>query len=219
MSGICCIVGAGDMEGTEFYIPEGAYLIAADAGLRYLDSLNRKPNLIVGDFDSLGRLPAGRNVVAHKPEKDDTDMMLAVREALSRKYDTILIYGGMGGRLDHTLANIQTLAYIASCGAQGYLAGCGNVCTVIKNRALSFGAAMKGIISVFCIGGAAHGVDLTGLKYPLINHTLTSDYPLGVSNEFTGVPSSVSVVDGMLVVLWSAPRPEPEKYILTKEFL
>jgi len=212
MSVICYIVGAGDMSDTHLNISENSFIIAADAGLKYLKSAGFTPDLIVGDFDSLGEVPTGNNVIAHKPEKDDTDMMLAVKEALARHADTIVIYGGLGGRIDHSYANMQTLAYIASHGSKGYLAGCGNVCTVIKNGGIAFDDSMLGVVSVFCIGNEARGVDLIGLKYPLENHTLSCDYPLGVSNEFTGVPSSVSVRDGMLAVIWSSKQLELEQY-------
>ena len=212
MNSIFCIVGAGDLTGTKLVIPDGAYIIAADAGLKHLDSMNIAPNLIVGDFDSLGKVPSVGNIIAHKPEKDDTDMLLAVREALERNAQQIVIYGGMGGRPDHEYANIQTLAYIACHGARGYLVGRGSICTIIKNRRLDFDGGMKGIISVFCVGDKAVGVDLAGLKYPLANHTLTCDYPLGVSNEFTGVPSTVSVHSGMLLVMWSASEFDFQRY-------
>jgi len=212
MNRIFCIVGAGDMSGTKLIIPAGAFVIAADAGLKHLNSAGITPDLIVGDFDSLGEVPIGGNIVAHKPEKDDTDMLLAVREALERKAVQIIIYGGMGGRPDHEYANIQTLAFIASHGARGFLIGRGTVSTVIKNCGLTFGSYMKGILSVFCVGDKADGVDLVGLKYPLNNHTLTCDYPLGVSNEFQGEASTVSVRNGMLLVMWSAEEFDCQRY-------
>lgn len=204
MNRLFIIVGAGDIGETKLVIPNEAFVIAADAGLKYLNEAGIAPDLIVGDFDSLGAVPFGENVVAHKPEKDDTDMFLAVREALARNAETIIIYCGMGGRPDHEYANIQTLAYIANKGARGYLVGRGSICTVIKNGSLAFDSNTKGLISVFCVGDKAVGVDLVGLKYPLINHTLTCDYPLGVSNEFTGMPSSVSVREGQLLIMQSA---------------
>lgn len=213
MSRIFCIVGAGDISGTKLIIPDGAFVIAADAGLKYLNSAGIAPDLIVGDFDSLGEVPIGSNIIAHEPEKDDTDMLLAVREALKRKAEQLVIYGGMGGRPDHEYANIQTLAYIAGHGARGYLVGRGSICTVIKNGALTFGSDMQGIISVFCVGEKADGVDLVGLKYPLNNHTLTCDYPLGVSNEFQGAPSTVTVRNGMLLVMWSAEEFDYKKHM------
>ena len=75
----------------------------------------------VGDFDSLGQVPEGENIVRHPVMKDDTDMMLAVKLGLERGYTRFHIYGGMGGRTDHTIANIQTLAYIAGRGASAFL--------------------------------------------------------------------------------------------------
>ncbi len=212
MNRIICIVGAGDMSGTKLVIPDGAFVIAADAGLTHLKNAGIAADLIVGDFDSLGETPLGENVIAHEPEKDDTDMLLAVREALNRSAQTIIIYGGLGGRLDHEYANIQTLAYIANRDVRAYLVGRGSVCTIIKNSGISFDGEIKGTISVFCHGGKAEGVNLTGLKYPLTDHTLTNDYPLGVSNEFTGVLSRVSVKNGLLLVMWNASEFSPDRY-------
>lgn len=200
------------MCGTQLLIPDGAFVIAADAGLNHLNNLGIVPDLIVGDFDSLGEVPVGDNVIAHNPEKDDTDMMLAVKEALSRKSDIIIIYGGLGGRLDHVLANLQTLTYIEKNGARGYLVGCGNICTVIENRGLCFDSDMLGIISIFCQGAEARGVDLVGLKYPLSNYTMSYDVPIGVSNEFIGIPSSVFVREGLLAVIWNADQIELSRY-------
>ncbi|MFB0920156.1 MAG: thiamine diphosphokinase [Oscillospiraceae bacterium] len=212
MSGVFCIIGAGDMSGTRLVVPDGAFVIAADAGLKTLRAEAITADLIVGDFDSLGEIPLGENVVSHKPEKDDTDMLLAVREALARGARTIIIYGGLGSRLDHEYANIQTLAFIANSGTRAYLVGRGCVCTVIKNDSISFDGGMEGTISVFCHGSRAEGVTLTGLKYPLTDHTLTDDYPIGVSNEFTGIPSCVSVKNGLLLVMWNASEFEPGRY-------
>jgi len=204
MSRIFVIFGAGEL-GTELpVIPKDAFIIAADAGLRYLEHTGIVPDLIVGDFDSLGSVPTGTHVITHRPEKEDTDMMLAIREALARNAEIIVIFGGMGGRPDHEYANIQALAYIANAGCRAYLIGRGIVCTVIKNSHMDFSDRMRGTLSVFCHGAKATGVYLRGLKYPLTDHTLTSDYPLGVSNEFTAVPSSVSVREGLLLIMWEA---------------
>ena len=212
MSGAFCIVGAGDISGTRLVIPDGAFVIAADAGLKYLKDAGISADLIVGDFDSLGEIPPGENVIYHKPEKDDTDMLLAVREALKRGAQMIIIYGGLGGRLDHEYANIQTLAFVANSGARAYLVGRGCVCTVIKDGGIAFDSNMEGTVSVFCHGGDAQGVNLEGLKYPLSDYPLTSDYPLGVSNEFAGQTSSVSVQNGLLFITWNASVFEPERY-------
>jgi len=157
---------------------------------------------IVGDFDSLGRLPEGSNVIRHPVEKDDTDMMLAVKTGLDRGCGVFLLYGGLGGRLDHTYANLQTLEYLALRGASGFLLGDGMAVTVLHEASLSFPAGRRGTLSVFCPGGGARGVTLTGLHYPLRDAVLTSSFPLGVSNEFTGAPARVSVREGSLLLMW-----------------
>ena len=200
MDQICCIIGA--MEPGEIVLPDGALVIAADGGLEHLERRGIVPDLIVGDFDSLGWAPEGANVIRHPVEKDDTDMMLAVRTGLERGCRRFLLYGGLGGRLDHAYANLQTLVWLAEHGAQGWLLGKGMTATVIRNGRLDFAPGHQGTISVFCPNGEARGVDLAGLYYPLEDATLTSGFPLGVSNQFTGGAASVSVREGTLLVMW-----------------
>ncbi len=199
---LACIVGAGDMFGKIPIIPENAFVIAADGGLQVLERAGISPDLIVGDYDSLGEVPKGENVLSSSPEKDDTDMLLAVKKALELGVEEILIYGGLGGRFEHSIANLQTLAYIANQGARGFLVGEHSMSTVIKNGKKEFGTENRGYLSVFAMCGKAEGVNLIGLKYPLKDHTLTGDFPLGVSNEFLGKPACVSVKEGLLAVIW-----------------
>lgn len=200
MERICCIVGA--MEPGAVILPAGALVIAADGGLAHLERRGIAPDLIVGDFDSLGRVPEGPNVIRRPVEKDDTDMLLAVKAGLERGCRRFLLYGGLGGRLDHAYANLQTLAWLAERGCRGWLLGGGMAAAVIQNGCLSFSPGRRGTVSVFCPGGTARGVDLRGLYYPLEDAVLTSGFPLGVSNRFTGDPASVSVREGQLLVLW-----------------
>ena len=200
---ICHIVGAGEMGGARIDVREGDFLIAADGGYAEVISQGLKPDLAVGDFDSLGRVPENENVVRHPVMKDDTDMMLAVKLGFERGYTRFFIYGALGGRLDHTLANIQTIMYIANRGGQGWIIG--DCClTAIHDSEARFRADAQGVISVFCLSGEAKGVDIEGLLYPLSNHTMQSDIALGVSNEFTGRPSRIAVKDGTLVIHFSS---------------
>ena len=205
---LCCIIGAFS-DGSPLILPENALLIAADGGYGTLKALGRRPDLSVGDFDSLGYVPEGP-VLRHPVEKDDTDMLLAVREGLARGCDRFLLYGGIGGRLDHTIANLQTLAFLRGRGAHGFLIGGGSTVTLIRNEALPLPAVPKGILSVFAQGGDARGVTLEGLYYPLTDGTVTPAFPLGVSNAFTGAPVRVAVREGSLLVLWETAACSPE---------
>ena len=202
MEPICYIVGACPPGELRLASGRPAFVIAADQGLRHLEAAGIAPDLIVGDFDSLGTVPSGENVIRHPVEKDDTDMMLAVKTGLGRGCRTFVLYGGIGGRLDHTYANLQTLAYLSDHGARGYLLGDGFIATAWKDGTLDFPAGLTGPVSVFCPGEKAEGVSIEGLYYPLQNAVLTSGFPLGVSNQFTGVSARVSVRKGTLLAMW-----------------
>lgn len=205
MNPLCIIAGAMD-PGAMPSIPESALLIAADGGLAHLERRRLTPHLIVGDFDSLGRVPEGDNIIRHPVEKDDTDTMLAIKTGLARGYRQFVLYGCLGGRLDHTYANLQALSYLADHDASGWLLGQGMAATVIRNSRLDFAPGHQGTISVFCPNGEARGVDLVGLYYPLQDAVLTSSFPLGVSNQFTETAASVAVKEGSLLVMWEFPE-------------
>jgi len=186
------------------YVPKidpDDYVVAVDAGYARLGGV--KPDLVVGDFDSLGYVPEGETVVRLPVHKDDTDTLFAVKLGLEKGYKKFVILGGVGERLDHTLANIQALMYLTGRGARGCLVGANESLAMIKDGSLSFAGSPEGIVSVFAYGGTAYGVTLEGLEYPLDGATLTTDYPLGVSNAFTGRPARVTVEQGSLLVVWS----------------
>ena len=197
----CVIFCAGGFDGLVQPIRESDYILAADGGLRYVQALGLTPHGILGDFDSLGYVPSGAE--RFPKEKDDTDAMLAVRKGLKAGCDRFLLYGGLDGpRLDHTLANFQTLQFLADRNARGYLVGKDYLVTVVKNGTLRFGTAAQGIVSVFCMGTPARGVTLRGLEYTMENGSLSTGFPLGVSNGFTGKAAEISVKDGSLLILW-----------------
>ena len=180
---------------------EDDFLLAADGGLRHLQSLGLTPDEILGDFDSLGYVP--ENSSRFPVEKDDTDSMLAIRRGLELGYREFWLYGSLDGpRLDHTAANYQALQYLADHHAFGYLIGKDYLVTVVKNGSLRFPAGCRGTVSVFCQGSDAHGVTLKGLYYPLENAVLTSGFPLGVSNHFTGQAAEIAVTQGSLLVFF-----------------
>ena len=204
----CVIFCAAEFEKLAEPIDRSDLVIAADGGLRHTRMLGITPDVILGDFDSLGYAPAGANVFP--VEKDDTDAMLAVRRGLDLGYRDFLLYGSLDGpRLDHTVANFQTLQFLCDHGAFGVLSGISTMAAVVKNGSLTFPAGCEGNLSVFCMGPDARGVTLRGLYYPLENGILTAGFPLGVSNHFTGEAAEVSVTDGSLLVIWEGKNGLP----------
>lgn len=206
----CVIFCAAECDGLARPIGQDAFVIAADGGLRHTKTLGITPNAVLGDFDSLGYTPEGANVFP--VEKDDTDAMLAVRLGLEQGCDEFLLYGSLDGpRLDHTVANFQTLQFLTDHDAVGYLIGKTTMVTVVKNGKITFLAGLSGTISVFCMGPDAEGVTETGLFYGVENGTLTSGFPLGVSNHFTGEAAEISVKNGSLLVLWERKAGFPSR--------
>ena len=205
----CVIFCAAGFDGL-LETTENTTVIAADGGLVHTDALGITPQVVLGDFDSLGYTPEGANVFP--VEKDDTDAMLAVRKGLELGCDRFLLYGSLDGpRLDHTVANFQTLQFLADHGAKGYLIGKDHIVTVVSGGEIAFPAEATGIISVFCMGEDATGVTIEGLQYGLENGTLSAGFPLGVSNHFAQHTATVSVTDGSLLVLWDRANGLPER--------
>jgi len=198
MDPVCIIAGAGEYYGQAINPAPDDYVIAADAGYLRLRERGVRIDEVIGDFDSTGFVPDHPNVRRLPVEKDDTDMLFALRVGVARGLREFHLYGGTGGRLDHTLANIQCLAWLARQGLRGYLYDRDSVVTAIHNAALE--AEGEGVVSVFALGGAAEGVTIGGLRYALDDGRLESDFPLGVSNEFIGRPARIAVKRGTLLV-------------------
>ena len=200
----CFIFGAGPFYGLDDIPAPGDLILAADGGYQHCCIAGLQPNLLLGDFDSL-EVPPPQDIPRQvfPPEKDDTDTMLAVKLGLERGFRRFHLYGGTGGRLDNTLANLQTLAYLAKAGARGELHDESFVFTAIQGPdRLQLPSQAAGLFSVFCLGADAAGVSIQGGKYEAKGVTLTAAFPLGVSNQFRGEPVVVSVDSGCLLVGW-----------------
>lgn len=203
--GICYIFGAGDPQTPDRLPAAGDAVIAADGGWRLCAGLGIAPDLTVGDFDSLGREPDAGRRLRLPVEKDDTDTMFALKAALARGWRQIRIFGGTGGRLDHTLANLQALLYAARRGARALLFDGDFVYTALDGAgaaSITVSGPAGATFSVFCLSGTARGVTERGGKYGLEDSELTSDVPVGVSNSFTGSPVEISLESGGLIVGW-----------------
>ncbi len=203
----CFIFAAGSFYGLRERPAPGDFVIAADAGYRICQRENLEPGLLLGDFDSM-EPPVDFIHVRRLPvEKDDTDTLAALKAGLEEGCDTFYIYGGTGGkRLDHTLANLQSLLFLRRRGARGYLYDDDFVWTVMEDEALTVEKTVEwGLFSAFCLGDRAEGVDEEGFQYPLNNAVLTPDVPLGVSNHILEPSARITVRNGALAVGWELP--------------
>ena len=202
----CYIFGALECSVSDFNPQENDLIIAADGGYSTLKKLNIKPDLVVGDFDSLGEAPENENVIKHPVKKDDTDTLLAVKIGLEKGYKSFVIFGAIGGRLDHTIATIQTATFVAENGGIAYIYDGNHTVTAIKNSTINFKDNAKGYISIFALSGVAKGVSIKGLLYELNDAEITPYFPVGVSNEFIGKESRISVTDGILTIIFEGTK-------------
>lgn len=213
MAGKCIVIGAGDLTIGEITVGEEDLVIAVDGGLGYCSVLGVEPDLLIGDFDSVTEEEAlavqaleeqiPDRILRLPVEKDETDMLAALKEGLARGYADFRIYAGTGGRFDHTLANIQCLLYLKNQGAVGYLVDGAGMMLVIKNEAVHFNKSLEGYLSLFSLVEESKGVSIRGMKYTLENASVTNDFPIGISNEFIGEACEIAVEDGCLVCMIS----------------
>lgn len=203
----CVIIGGasiGDYETVGAMLRPDDYVIYCDCGLRHMDGLGAEPDLIVGDFDSYSNPEMETETIVLPCEKDDTDTVFAVKEALRRGFEDFLLVGVVGERLDHTLGNVSILLMLDSEGKKGTIIDdysemeivsdrCGKPC-IIDDSYVYF--------SLINISGTARGVTIRGAKYPLEGAEITCEYQYGVSNEvLPGCTAEVSVGEGRLLLV------------------
>ena len=210
---ICVVVGAAPVIEEDFLLYINKWkqekrellVIAADAGYRLWQSEKirklAEADIVLGDFDSLKTVPDHPYLIRHPAEKDDTDMLLAVKTGLEKGFRLFALFGGLGNRFDHSFANVQTLSYLAKQNAKGILFGDTMHMTVVRTGSLIFPETFTGYVSVFALSGEAR-VTIKGLKYELTKGMLTHNFPLGVSNEFIGRESLLRVDAGEVLVMW-----------------
>lgn len=209
----CIIIGAGELKVSNIRVRDGDFVIAADGGYSYCKALEIVPDLILGDFDSIGEKEAEelvriqqldpQRLVILPVEKDETDMLAAIHAGLEEGCREFYLYAGQGGRLEHTIANIQCLKYLKECGAVGYMLDDTGVIFVAKDETVSFKPGTQGLLSLFSMGDRAEGVTICNMKYELKDAVITNSFPIGISNEFIGKQASVTVKNGTLVIILS----------------
>ncbi|MBP3917609.1 MAG: thiamine diphosphokinase [Clostridia bacterium] len=204
----CIIVGAGDLGHAPITPKANDLVIAADGGYRYLQERGVRCDLLMGDLDSLpGDTVIAAETKRYSPIKDDTDTMLAVRHGLQLGYQKFLLYGMFGGRFDHTVGTLQTIAFLTRAGAVGYAfeetqdGMHASYVSAVMGTSCRFSSDAAGYLSVIAFGGDAV-VTLENLKYPLDRYTLKPDIALGISNEFLpGKSACVTVEDGLALIV------------------
>lgn len=212
MAATCIIVCAGRFLGEAIEKKEGDLLIAADNGLTYLSRQGLVPDLVIGDYDSLEEAGKGvlaamqkdhpEQVITLPVEKDDTDTLAAVREGLSRGYRSFVLYGALGGRLDHTMANLQTLNFIKDAGGNGEIREGDLSVFLVRNETVEIPAGPAGNFALFAVDPEIHGVTERGMKYEANGLTITNRFPIGCSNHlFAEKKASVTVEDGTALAM------------------
>ena len=200
----CVIVGGADIHNYGFLrevLCADDYVVFCDSGLKHLDGLQVKPGLIVGDFDSHENPHLDVETIVLPCEKDDTDTVFAVKEAIKRGFDDFLLVGVVGARLDHTLANVSLLLYLDSLGKKGQIIDDYSEMEIVSDAPVSIPERYP-FFSLLNITGCAKGITVTGAKYPLQDAEITCEYQYGVSNEvLAGETATVSVKEGKLLLI------------------
>ena len=200
----CYIFGGAKIENYSFIkISNDAFIIAADSGISHLKGFGVEPDIIMGDFDSC-EVPTEYNceIVRFKPEKDDTDLMIAVKKALSLGFDKIFILGATGGRFDHTIAALQTLEYIFEHGSYGALFDENNAVYIQGVGKSRYKADKNCYFSVLSLTDESV-VSISGTKYELQDSVIARSFPLGVSNEFVKEYAVIELSKGKVLIIYS----------------
>ena len=198
----CVIISGGEFSPLNDIKPED-FIIACDLGCRHAERLGLKIDIAMGDFDSYSGEISAPEIYRCKPEKDDTDTMMAVRKALELGYKRISLRCALGGRLDHLIANLQTVAFAAEHGAVLDIADERNSVTGLLPGKNLISRRNGFYLSFFALNGPAEGVCIKGAKYPLENYRLTGSFPIGVSNEFEAAQVEISFKNGIIAAVLS----------------
>lgn len=200
----CVVIGGAELDFTlENMIKDTDFVICADRGWQTAEAHGIKPDMIVGDFDS-SPLPdkTAADVTVLPVVKDDTDTYHIAKYIVENGYTDVLMAAVLGGkRMEHTIANLQTLLYFASNRINATAMDSRCTVMVIKNGHIQLPDMPNKFFSLFSMGDSAKGVTVRGAKYPLDNYDITNFYPIGISNEFIGETVDITVQEGSLLLI------------------
>ncbi len=200
----CVIVGGAPIkkyDEIKEYLSREDYFIFCDCGLSHSEFLGVKPNLIIGDFDSYKQPQSEIETIVLPREKDDTDTVFAVKEALLRGFESFLLIGVIGNRFDHTLGNISILNMLSNKGKKAKIIDDFSEIELISHEKATISDRYP-YFSLLSIDGESHGVNILNAKYPLKNATISPTYQYGISNEvIKGKEAVVTVKSGKLLII------------------
>jgi len=198
------IIGGADIcdcDRAKSFIKEDDFVIYCDSGLRHEEELGRKPDLIIGDFDSHEKPQADYEIITLPHMKDDTDTVFAAKEVIKRGFDSCLMLGVTGGRFDHTAGNISALLMLENAGVEAMIADDYSEMEVLgsKTKYISDSYPYFSLLAIF---GKAGGINIKNALYPLENAAIEPDYQYGISNEpLPGETAEVSVSKGKMLLV------------------
>ena len=199
----CVIVGGAGINNYDYIrgrLCANDYIVFCDSGLRHLEPLQVKPSLIVGDFDSHDNPHLDVETIVLPCEKDDTDTVFTVKEAIKRGFDDFLLIGVVGARLDHTLGNVSSLLYLDSLGKKGYIIDDYSEMEIVSNKPAYIENSFS-FFSLLNISGTAKRVTIKNAKYPLNDGEISCEYQYGISNEVVGEIAEISIREGKLLLI------------------
>lgn len=200
----CVVVGGAEIKNYSRILQclkSDDFFVYCDSGLYHQEELDRAPNLIVGDFDSHPEPTSSIETIVLPCEKDDTDTVYAVKEALSRGYSEFLLIGVIGNRLDHSLGNVSILLYLDAHGKKGTILDDYSEMELVSDTAVYVPDSFS-YFSLLNISGTAKGVTIEDAKYPLQNAEITCEYQYGISNEvLPNKTAKINVQNGKLLLI------------------
>ena len=200
----CVIIGGGDTttELLKSHITSDDFVICADGGYDSSFEAGITPDLLIGDFDSIKAIPKNVERITLPVEKDVTDSVAAFNEGVKQGFNRFILFGGTGGRFEHTFANISLMANASRNGISIEIIDEKHIFRSITNSSVKIKKRENQQISVFAYGNIAKGVTLKGLYYPLDDYSLDPfDGALGTSNHITEEYCEITVKNGTLVII------------------
>ncbi|MBE6804814.1 MAG: thiamine diphosphokinase [Ruminococcaceae bacterium] len=200
----CVIIGGGDCsaEILKKNILTDDFIICADSGFDIANECGFTPDLLIGDFDSIKAVPTNVSKITLPVEKDVTDTVAAFNEGVKLGFNKFVLFGGTGGRFEHTLANISLMANASKSGITFEIIDNKHIFRSITNSSIKIKRKDNQQVSVFAFGDRAFGVTLKGFHYPLWDYTLDPfNGALGTSNDIVEDFGEISVLKGTLIII------------------